>query len=533
MSTERRPGRRTGVRTRIPPGLLDSRHIFSREARRLSPEEVTGWNQRSRSLLDLYGLEVASVMVLPLVQGHHDARAAGPLQTDMRDRLLLAGMLGALSVSLSGRGDLLALPPDQREARKRAVKENNDRNSTAAMTEALHSLCEAAPDVSLRIAIGEGARRKPGEKGGNPTLYAGQVIGRGAGAGRSYSLAVDTVEGTTKSTVFDPSCGTLLFATSAPIAAVPDVYFDKCQLLGIDEVTVADTPERIIEAVAAARSTSEVNLFALDRARHPIDRMVAAGASMRIDTDGDAYPVVAAGLKWGVYPDNLRPLDGVAGNIGGAAEMIASAAGGHYLGVRTTARFCASSIKSWETRYDLSAEDEKLIRDHGLDPARRYRIEDLVPGLAEADGAFVAAAITDNWHVPCLNAVFVGGNFATVSALFVGASGSADIYAVLFGFRQPLPATAERMTPVLTRLLGMPLSEIPAAVGRALSDPAGARRLRHEVATSYYMHMKEQPKTAGGEDSLSLDMKTAAAVESPEAMAFLNAITERAPDWFA
>ena len=522
MSADTRPGRRTGVRVQIPPDRLDSKRIFSSRARRLSADVVAGWNTRNRRLLELYGLEVASVMQLPLTDS---AAGAGPLQSTLRDRLVLTAMMGALSVSVSGRGDLLAKRPDERDALKKTVKESNDRNSTAAMTEALYAITEDDPNVSLKIAIGEGARLKPGEKGGNPTLYGGQVIGAGP---KQYTLAVDTVEGTTKSTIFDHSCGTLLYATEATIAPVPDVYFDKCQLFGVDGVTVADPLERTIEAVMDARGTREINLFALDRPRHPIDQMVSLGASMRLDTDGDAYPVIAAGLGWGVYPDNLRPLDGVAGNIGGAAEMIASAAGAAYLGVRSTARFAASKIKRWEERYNFSAEDEQLIRSAGFDTGRVYRIEDLVPGLHTSDGAFIAAAISDNWHIPCLNAVFAGGNFATVTALFVGAAGTADLYGVVFSYREPLATTVEALTPILTRILSLPPGSIPQAVTGAMSHPARARRLRHETETSYYMHIKT---AAGGR--MKIDLAGAALSESAESMAFLEAVTKAAPDWFA
>lgn len=522
MSADGRTGRRTGVRVQIPPTQLDSRRIFSARALRLPADEVAGWNARNRRLLELYGLEVASVIRMPLAGS---TAGAGLLQTTLRDRLVLTAMLGALSVSVSGRGDLLSKSPAERDALKKTVKENNDRNSTAAMTESLYAMTEDEPGISVKVAIGEGARLKPGEKGGNPTLYSGQVIGSGP---RQYSLAVDTVEGTTKSTIFDHSCGTLLYATEATIAPVPDIYFDKCQLSGVDGVTVADPLERIVEAVCDARGTRDINLFALDRPRHPIDRMVALGASMRVDTDGDAYPVVASGLSWGVFPDNLRPLDGVAGNIGGAAEMIASAAGAAYLGVRSTARFAASKIRSWEERYDYSEEDERIIRSAGFEPGRVYRIEDLVPGLLTSDGAFVAAAISDNWHVPCLNAVFAGGNFATVTALFVGASGTADLYSVAFAYREPLAATVEGLTPILTRILGLPVGDIRAAVASAVAHPARARRLRHETETSYYMHIKQAP---GGR--IHLDMARAAASESAESVAYLEAVTDAAREWFA
>jgi fructose-1,6-bisphosphatase/sedoheptulose 1,7-bisphosphatase-like protein len=527
------PGRRTGVQVIIPPDRLASHRIYSRAARRFPADELRSWNERNAPLLSQYGLEIAAVSVLPIEIPLPAGGPRGPLQTDHLDRLLLTASLGALAVSLSGRGDLLAVPPSGRDKVKLSFKETNDRHSTAAMAEALYALGEAAPGVSLQIAIGEGARKKPGERGGNPTLYGGQVISgpRGRQAGRRYHLAVDTVEGTTKSTLFDPSCGTLLFITEAPIAAVPDMYFDKCQLRGIDGVGVADPIERIIEAVMEARGTREVNFFALDRARHPIDRMVQLGASMRVDTDGDAYPAIAAGLAWGVYPDNLRPLDGVCGNIGGAAETIASAAGASYLGVRSTARFVTGKVKRWEERYDLDDAEVAEIRERGLDPARVNRVEDLVPGLAQADGAFVAAAISDNWHIPGLQAAFVGGNFAAVNALFAGAAGTADIYTLTFAYQQPYERTVERITPVLTWLLRLPPEEIPSRTAGAVADPAQARRLRHEIATSYYTHITGQ-REEGGETRLRLDFDSAARVESPESVAVLQAARRAAPGWF-
>jgi len=534
MSDQRLAGRRTGVKVEIPPNRLSSKHDVAHRSRRFAPEEVSGWNARNRPLLDQYGLEIASVVVQPVREAPGGARP-GPLQGEHRDRLLLTCALGALSVSASGRGDLLDVPVDRRSAVKLRIKENNDRNSTAAMTESLHALVSASPEVSLRIAIGEGARKKPGERGGNPTLYAGQVIGappREATGGVSYSVAVDTVEGTSKSTLRAHSCGTLLFVTGSPIRPVPDVYFDKCQLLGVESVTVADPVERVVEAMTEARRTREVNFFALDRPRHPIERMLACGANMRIDSDGDAYPVVAAGLSWGVFPDNMRPLDGVAGNIGGAAEMIASAAGAHYLGVRSTARFCASKIETWDARYDFGPGEEETLRSAGFDPSKVYRTEDLVPELSSSDGAFLAGAIADNWHIPGLDGTIVGGNYASVCVLFVGAAGSADLYRLTFSFRQPLEQTVERLTPVLTRILALPVGEIPGAVRRAVADPARARRLRHEIDTSFYMHIKEG-ETPGGSGGSRLDLEAAAKTEPEEAIAFLREVVEAAPDWFS
>ena len=536
MQPRKSPGRRTGSRVRIPPDRLASGRIFSRGSERFAVEEVRAWDQRNRLLLDRYGLRIASVTRVPLdldASQWVSRATAGPLQTDHRDRLLLTCALGALAVSVSGRGDLLAYPESERAERKLTVKENNDRNATAAMNESLHALCEADPTTSIRIAIGEGARKKPGERGGNPTLYAGQIIGTGP---KRYSMAVDTVEGTSKSTVFDSSCGTLLFATEAPIAMVPDFYFDKCQLRGVSDVTVADPLDRIIEAVMDTRGSTEVDFFALDRARHPIDRMVELGANMRLDTDGDAFPAIAAGLAWGVFPDNLRPLDGLCADIGGAAETIASAAGALYLGVSSTARFCGSKVESWDARYDLAPDEDEQIRAAGFDPAKVYDIAELVPGVETADGAFVTAAISDNWHIPGLDAVYVGGNFATVHALFIGSAGTADIYRITFDYELPYVDTVAALTPVLTKILARPVADIPAAVREATTDTAQACRLRNEVATSFYAHFSTpaaEIDTPGSDAPMRLDLERAAKSETPEGIAFLRAIVKAAPDWFA
>ncbi|MGH9867844.1 MAG: fructose-bisphosphatase class II [Candidatus Polarisedimenticolia bacterium] len=524
------PGRRTGVQTVLPPRLLASGQIWSRAVRRLGHAEVEHWNQRNARLLDQYDLDIAAVDVLSLDPPVTVKGTKGALQTEHRDRLILTAAMGALAVSLSGRGDLLAVEPSQRDRLKLACKETNDRNSTAAMAEALYAMRDASAGFRLRIAIGEGARLKPGERGGNPTLYAGMEIGRGDGP--LYHLAVDTVEGTTKSTLFDPSCGTLLFITDAEIPAVPDMYFDKCQLHDVDGVSVADPLERIVQALMDARGTRDVNIFSLDRGRHPIDRMVELGACMRVDTDSDAYPAVASGLAWGVYPDNLRPLDGVCADIGGAAETLAAASGAWYLGVRSSARFCTGKVKRWEERYDLDDHEREDIRSRGLDPAKVYRIEDLIPGLPRADGAFVASAISDNWHIPGMRAAFIGGNFATVDTLFIGSAGTAEICTITFAYRQPWERIVETITPVLTRLLRLPVEDIPRAVRQAVADPARAARLRHEIATSYYSLAAEHAPAESDEPRIRLDLESAARAESPTSMSVLRAAMEAAPDWF-
>ncbi len=531
-----RRGRLTGSRVEIPADRLSPSRLFSGAARLLTPEEVFEWNRANASVLDLYGLRLTACRSLRLRRPSSPPR--GILETDHRERLIATACLAALAVAGTGRGALLDLPPGARQGAVKGLKERNDRAATCAMAEGIFALAEALPGGVCEIAIGEGMRLKHGEKGGNPTLYVGQVLGdpksaaltraeRAARGIRTYSMAVDTVDGTTKSTVADPSSVSLFFITESEIHRVPDVYFNKCQILGVDGVHVDSALKDILEAVAAARGTEEINVFALDRPRHPLQAMVEMGASVRTDTDGDVLPVVAAGLGWGVFPDNGRPLDGVCGNVGGAAEVVASAAAGHYLGVRSTARFAAKKIARWEERYDLGPGEADAIRSVGFDPERVYGTADLVPDIGGADGAFVASAITGNIHVPLLDAVFWGGNFAEVSVVFVGASGAADLHRLTFAYRTDAVEARAALTPIMETILTRPAAGMGLALRAALGSPTSARRLRHEFATSYYSHFTEI------DGRFRLDMKSAEAVEPESSLAFLRAVAEAAPEWFA
>ena len=74
-----RLGRRTGVRTQPPPGRLSSRRIYSAAARLAAADDVEHWNRRNAPLLSLYGLDIASVVQVPLRGAGAAAAASGPL----------------------------------------------------------------------------------------------------------------------------------------------------------------------------------------------------------------------------------------------------------------------------------------------------------------------------------------------------------------------------------------------------------------------------------------------------------------------
>jgi len=528
-------GRITGSKVAIPPARLSPGNLFSRDARLLNPDEIRALNSAHAEILDLYGLSLAACRTLPLRRPARPAR--GPLEEAHRLRLALAAAIAALAVTATGRGALLDLPPGSRARSRAAMKERNDRAAACALAEGLFDLSESAGDAVCEIAIGEGVRRKADERGSNPTLYAGQVLGppglasltaalREARGVRTWSAAVDAVEGTTKSTVAEGSSGCLFYITEAAIRRVPDVYFNRCHLVDVDGVNVDSELGEIFDAVRSRRGSDQVDVFSLDRPRHPHALMADLGANVRTDADGDAFPVVASGLRYGVFPDDGRPLDGVCGNIGGAAEVIASSAAGHYLGVQSTARFAAGRIDRWEDRYRLTPSDLATVHGAGFDPETVYRIEDLVPGIDQSDGLFVASAISDNAHIPLFDAVFWGSDFAEASVLTVGASGAAELLRMSLAFKGDAASAAQRLTPILESILSRPEPQMAPAIRQALSSPSGARRLRHEFAATYYAHFRE----SGGR--FRLDMKSAEAEEPGSSLGLLRGLIDLAPEWF-
>ncbi len=527
-------GRITGPRVVIPERRYSPSRLFSRSARILGADELHAWSLRNAAVLDLYGLSLASVSRLGLRTA---SRPKGPLESEHLDRLVVTAALSALAVTAAGRGSALEIAGGPAPEMLRELKERNDRAATCALAEGIHALADGLEDAVCEIAIGEGVRLKPGEKGGNPSLYVGQTFGdrdlaalapeqRRSRGVKSYAIAVDAVEGTNKSVKAGGSSGSFFYITESEIHRLPDLYLNKCQLREVSSVDVDTDLPGILSAVADRWKADEVNIFTQDKPRNPVRAMAEMGACVRVDTEGDAFPAVACGLDWGVFEDNGRPLDGVAGNIGGAAELLASAAAGHYLGVRSTARFAALKSTRWEERYDLTPEEARAIRAAGLDPGRVYRIEELIPGLGEKDGLFVASAITDNLHIPFFDGVLWGENFAEASVLIVGASGSADLYRLTFAFRGDAGEEAKLLVPIMESLLELPPPGMRQSLREALRNPSDARRLRHEFATSYYSHFTEEGRR------FKLDMKSFEAVESAAATEFLRALTEAAPDWF-
>ena len=223
------------------------------------------------------------------------------------------------------------------------------------------------------VVIGEG------EKDEAPMLYNGEEVGDGQGP--EVDVAVDPLEGTRLTALGMPNAiavialaerGTMFFPGAA-------VYMDKIAV-GPEAAEVIDIeapPAENVRRVAEAKRMhpEDVSVVVLDRDRHEqlIADLRACGAKVRLITDGDVAPSIAA-ARPGTGVDMLM-------GIGGTPEGVISAAAIKCLGG-------AIQGKLWP-RDDGERE---ALADAGYDVDRVLQTDDLVAG----EDVFVAATgVTD------------------------------------------------------------------------------------------------------------------------------------------
>ncbi|MGE5416775.1 MAG: class II fructose-bisphosphatase [Acidobacteriota bacterium] len=173
------------------------------------------------------------------------------------------------------------------------------------------------------VVIGEG------EMDEAPMLYIGERVG--AGVPPLVDVAVDPLEGT--NIVAKGGSGAIAVLAVAPrgtLLHAPDMYMDKIAVGPECKGRVSlDAPvkENVLEvAKALDKSVTEVTVVVLDRPRHQeiIEEIRSAGARIKLISDGDVSPAVAAAYE-GSGVDMLV-------GIGGAPEGVISAAALRCLG---------------------------------------------------------------------------------------------------------------------------------------------------------------------------------------------------------
>ncbi len=250
----------------------------------------------------------------------------------------------------------------------RGEKESADQAAVDAMRHMLQTV-----SMDGVVVIGEG------EKDEAPMLYNGEHVGNGQGV--EVDVAVDPLEGTRLTALGMPNAiaviavaerGTMFFPGAA-------VYMDKIAVgaAAADAIDIEASPAENVRRVAEAKGkkVEDVVVVVLDRDRHEglIGELREVGASVRLITDGDVAPSIAASRA-------QSTVDLLMG-VGGTPEGVISAAAIKCLGG-------AIQGKLWPR----SDEERQELTDAGFDLDRVLTTDDLVSG----EDVFVAATgVTD------------------------------------------------------------------------------------------------------------------------------------------
>src|SRR4249919_2269832 len=242
------------------------------------------------------------------------------------------------------------------------------------------------------VVIGEG------EKDEAPMLFNGEDVG--SGTGPEVDVAVDPLEGTRLTALGMPNAistiacaerGTMFFPGAA-------VYMDKIAVgpEAADAIDIEAPPAENVKRVAEAKRmhAEDVSVVVLDRDRHEalIAELRECGAKVRLITDGDVAPSIAA-ARPGTGVDMLM-------GVGGTPEGVISAAAIKCLGG-------AIQGKLWPR----TNEERQQLVDDGYDLDRVLTTDDLVAG----DDVFVAATgVTDGALLHGVRYTGIGADTASI-----------------------------------------------------------------------------------------------------------------------
>ncbi len=232
-------------------------------------------------------------------------------------------------------------------------------------------------DIDGKVVIGEG------EMDEAPMLYIGEELGLRKEHSTPVDIAVDPLEGTNivaKGTT--NSIAVLAASDRGGLLHAPDMYMDKIcvgpKAKGRIDITrpVAENLQAVADALE--KDIEDLTVVVLDRERHShiISEARRLGCRIRLITDGDVAPSVAAAIE-GTGIDMLM-------GVGGAPEGVLSAAALKCLGGDMQARL-------WpEPGYE--EEDIERAKKLGVtDINKVLTLDDLVPG---DDVIFAATGVT-------------------------------------------------------------------------------------------------------------------------------------------
>ena len=234
-----------------------------------------------------------------------------------------------------------------------------------AATEAMRKELATVP-IKGRIVIGEGERDEA------PMLFIGEQVGAAPKDGDNFpeiDIAVDPLEGTNLCAAGKPNAITVMAASErGGLLHAPDIYMQKlavgptCKGAVDLEAPVKDNLRAIAQRLD--REVEDLVIVVLDRPRHEqlIKDIRAAGARIRLISDGDVAPAIAAA----VIGSGVHAVMG----IGAAPEGVLAAAALRCLNGEMLGRLVTIRPGDVERMEKMGIEDPKRI----------YRTEELAPG---------------------------------------------------------------------------------------------------------------------------------------------------------
>jgi fructose-1,6-bisphosphatase II / sedoheptulose-1,7-bisphosphatase len=262
---------------------------------------------------------------------------------------------------------------------------------------AVEAMRKAMDSVAMRgtIVIGEGERDEA------PMLWVGEPVGRRGPSDQEIDIAVDPLEGTNLCATGSPgSIAVLAAATKGGLLHAPDCYMDKLVVgpSAKDHIDIDAPVETNLKAIAKSlnRDVEDLVVIVLERDRHKqlIDDIRKAGARIKLISDGDLSPAIAAAVRG----TNVHAVMG----IGGAPEGVLAAAALRCLGGGMRARLVVAKDGQLERLKKMGVTDLKKV----------YTEKDLAPA---DDLVFVATGVTDGAFMRGVR--FFGGGSRTSSIL--------------------------------------------------------------------------------------------------------------------
>lgn len=261
-------------------------------------------------------------------------------------------------------------------AAARWIGKGDKKQADGAAVESMRSRFNTI-DFQGTIVIGEGKKDEA------PELYVGETVGNGTGP--VMDIAVDPLECT--DSVAYGRYNALTVITTGPqgsLLSAPDTYMDKIAVGPAAKglVSLDAQVEENIRKVAQAldKDIGEVTVSMLDRERNMeiMNRVRAAGARLRLITDGDLAVAIATCM-------DESPIDMLLGS-GGSAESVLAAS--------------ALKILGGEIQVKLkprNEQDKQEIASMGLDETKIYTTEDLASG---DNLTFTATGVIDGPLLP-------------------------------------------------------------------------------------------------------------------------------------